>query len=225
LSTSSGAHQEEIRVLIADDHALFREGVRRLLEDSDIACVIGEAADGTMAVRLALELDPDVVLMDVSMPGMNGIEATRRILEAMPGARVLILTIHDNERYIQQILHAGAAGYLLKDTPCDDFLSAIQAVHRGDSYLSPVVSRKVLEGLARNRRPGDKGRGIAALSPREREVLVLLAEGKPNREVAKLLGISPKTVEAHRANIMKKLEVHSIVQLVKCAIQEGLVVL
>jgi DNA-binding NarL/FixJ family response regulator len=218
-------HQEEIRVLIADDHALFREGVRRLLEDSDIARVIGEAADGTMAVRLALELKPDVVLMDVSMPGMNGIEATRRILEAMPAARVLILTIHDNDRYIQQILHAGAAGYLLKDTPCDDFLSAILAVHRGDSYLSPVVSRKVLEGLARHRRPGDEGRGIAALSPREREVLVLLAEGKPNREVAELLGISPKTVEAHRANIMKKLEVHSIVQLVRCAIQEGLVVL
>lgn len=225
MSTSSGARREAIRVLIVDDHALFREGIRRLLEDSDIACVVGEAPDGTTAVQQARDLEPDVVLMDISMPGMNGIEATRRILEAMPAARVLILTIHDNERYIQQILEAGAAGYLLKDTPCDDFLSAIQAVHRGDSYLSPAVSRKVLDGLARHRRPGDESRGIASLSPREREVLVLLAEGKPNREVAELLGISPKTVDAHRANIMKKLEVHSIVQLVRCAIQEGLVVL
>jgi DNA-binding NarL/FixJ family response regulator len=218
-------HQQEIRVLIADDHTLFREGVRRLIDESDIACVIGEAADGETAVRQALNLKPDVVLMDISMPGMNGIEATRRLLDAAPASRVLILTIHDNERYIQQILHTGAAGYLLKDTPCEDFLSAIQAVHRGDSYLSPAISRKVLEGLVRNRRPGDGSRGVVTLSRREREVLVLLAEGKPNREVAKVLGISPKTVDAHRANIMKKLGVHSIVQLVRYAIQEGLVVL
>jgi two-component system response regulator NreC len=217
------ATDREIRVLIADDHTLFREGVRRLLQDSNVACVVGEAADGEEAVRQAADLSPDVVLMDISMPNGNGLEATRRILEENPDARVLILTIHDNERYIDQILRAGAAGYLLKDTPCEDFLSAIQAVHRGDSYLSPAISGKLLDGLVGDKRIGHGHEGVQILTPREREVLILLAEGKSNRDAGELLCISPKTVDVHRTNIMKKLDVHSIVELVRYAIQQGLV--
>ncbi|MFQ5767990.1 MAG: response regulator [Acidobacteriota bacterium] len=217
------ATHHPIRVLIADDHTLFRQGVRRLLEDEQGAEVVGEAASGLEAITLALELSPDVVLMDISMPRINGIEATRKILQKTDRVRILILTMHDNERYIGQILAAGAAGYLLKDTASHEFLAAIQAVHRGDSYLSPSISRKILNGLLKEkgsrgarRRPGD-------LTQREREVLALLAEGKPNREIGKLLFISHKTVDVHRSNIMKKLDVHSIVQLVKYAIQQGLV--
>lgn len=214
---------ERIKVFIADDHTLFRQGVRRLLEDSEVAQVVGEAADGAEAVDKIKQLSPDVVLMDISMPNLNGIEATRQLLKDDPERRVLILTMHDNEKYIGQILRAGAAGYLLKDTPSSDFLSAIQAVHRGDSYLSPSVSRKILDGLFQDRNARGGRSGVDALTPREREVLTLLAEGKSNRDIAELLFISPKTVDVHRTNIMKKLDIHSIVQLVKYAIQQGLV--
>ena len=212
-----------IQVFIADDHTLFRQGVRRLLEDSNIADVVGEASDGAEAVRKVQELSPDVVLMDISMPNLNGIDATRQLLKNDPERRVLILTMHDNEKYIGQILRAGAAGYLLKDTPSNDFLSAIEAVHRGDSYLSPSVSRKILDGLFQDRDSRSARSGVDKLTPREHEVLTLLAEGKSNREIGDLLFISPKTVDVHRTNIMKKLDIHSIVQLVKYAIQQGLV--
>ncbi|MFQ5718051.1 MAG: response regulator [Acidobacteriota bacterium] len=216
-------NESPIRVFIADDHTLFRQGVRRLLEDTEIAEVIGEAADGADAVRKVVECSPDVVLMDISMPHLNGIEATRQILKKTPEQRILILTMHDNEKYIGQILRAGAAGYLLKDTPSNDFLSAIKAVHRGDSYLSPSVSRKILDGLFQDRESRGRRTGVDLLTPREREILTLLAEGKSNREIAELLFISPKTVDVHRTNIMKKLDIHSIVQLVKYAIHQGLV--
>ncbi len=223
MSPAAARATRSIRVLIADDHTLFRQGVRRLLEDSDVARVIGEAADGEQAVKQASELKPDVILMDISMPNLNGIEATRRILKENGDARILILTMHDNEKYIGQILRAGAAGYLLKDTPSADFLSAIRAVHRGDSYLSPSVSRKILDGLFQDTETRRQGGAFDTLTPRERQILTLLAEGKSNREIGELLFISPKTVDVHRTNIMKKLDIHSIVELVKYAIQQGLV--
>jgi two-component system, NarL family, response regulator NreC len=222
-AASTASTTDLIRVLIADDHTLFRQGVRRLLEDSHSVSVVGEAEDGLDATRQAASLQPDVILMDISMPKMNGIEATRQILSERPEARVLILTMHDNERYIGQILRAGAAGYLLKDTPSAEFLSAIQAVHRGDSYLSPAVSRRILDGLMKEDGGQETRTRLESLTPREREVLTLLAEGKSNREVARLLTISPKTVDVHRTHIMKKLDIHSIVQLVKYAIQQGVV--
>jgi len=223
LTTKDVSSHEEIRVLIADDHTLFRKGVKRLLEDSDVAHVVGEASDGIEAVRKAKDLSPDVILMDISMPNLNGIEATQQLLKRDSDTRVLILTMHDNEKYIGRILRAGAAGYLLKDTASADFLSAIRAVHRGDSYLSPSISRMILNGLFQEKDSRRTKSRVNTLTPREREVLTLLAEGKSNKEIGDVLYISPKTVDVHRTNIMKKLDIHSIVQLVKYAIQQGLV--
>ena len=194
------------RIVLADDHAILREGIRALLEDQSDMTVIGEAADGRKAVELARDLSPDIIVMDIGMPLLNGLEATRQIKHSFPQVAVLVLTMHDNEEYVSQILAAGASGYVLKRAASSELVTAIRAVAAGQSYLSPAVTKLLIEGYV--------GRQSAApvmvdpfetLTAREREVLQLVAEGHTNSQIAKLLNISLKTVKAHRSNLMQKL--------------------
>jgi len=209
-----------IRVLLADDHAVLREGLRMLLSGRPDLEVVGEATNGEEAVQQAEALQPDIVLLDLSMPALNGIEATRRIRTSLHESRVLVLTVHDSEEYVYQALKAGASGYVLKQAAATEIVTAIQTIYGGDYYLSPRISRAVIDTyLTQERRPTSQ---IDLLSSREREVLALIAEGVPSREIADKLCISPKTVENHRTNIMKKLEVHNRVGLVRAAVRLGL---
>ncbi len=211
-----------IRVLIVDDHAVLRDGIRSLLESYDDMCVVGEASNGREGVEMAGQLVPDVVLMDVAMPEMDGLEATRRIQALVPSARVLVLTQHDNREYVFPILEAGAAGYLLKKVRGTEMVSAIRAVHEGGSFLSPSVARAVIERSVHQLEPaGEQTAG--KLSERETEVLRLVAEGLSNQEIADRLSLSIKTVMGHRANLMDKLNIHSRIELVKYAIRAGLI--
>lgn len=212
----------KIRILLADDHTILRAGIRSLLEAEPDMQVIGESEDGHAAVRMACELEPDVVLMDIAMPLLNGLEATRQIRRLCPQARVLILTMHENEEYIRQVLAHGAMGYILKDAAASDLLSAIRSVHRGAAVLSPAVTRLVIEDYLRW---GDLHEGQIAngLSPREQEVLQLIAEGYTNKQIAEILCISIKTVQSHRANIMGKLDLHDRSELVKYAIRKKII--
>ncbi len=212
-----------IRVLIADDHAVLRDGIRSLLESYEDLDVVGEASNGREAVRLVGELKPDVVLMDVAMPEMDGLEATRLILAAYPASRVLVLTQHDNQEYVFPLLEAGASGYLLKKVRGSELVSAIRAVHEGGSFLSPSVAKAVIERSIQRRRPLEEEGDEARLTEREKEVLKLVAEGLSNQEIADQLGLSIKTVMGHRANLMDKLNIHSRVELVKYAIRAGLI--
>lgn len=214
---------KQIRVLIVDDHAVLRDGIRSLLESYDDLLVVGEAGNGREAVELAGQLSPDVVLMDVAMPEMDGIEATRRIVASYPQIRVLVLTQHDNREYVFPILEAGAAGYLLKKVRGADLVSAIRAVQEGGSYLCPSIARTVIERSLRRPEVAAEPDGSATLTERETEVLKLVAEGLSNQEIANGLGLSIKTVMGHRANLMDKLDIHSRVELVKYAIRAGLV--
>ena len=211
-----------IRVLLADDHTILRDGIRSLLEDQPDMQVVGEAEDGHTAIRMTCELEPDVVLMDIAMPLLNGLEATRRIKRDCPHARVLILSMHENEEYIRQALASGAMGYILKDAAAHDLLGAIRSVHNGEAVLSPAITRLVIEDYLRW---GDLGSGDPAngLSPREREVLQLIAEGYTNKQIAEILSISIKTVQAHRANIMSKLDLHDRSELIKYAIRKKII--
>lgn len=206
------------RVLLADDHAVVRQGFRFILEAQPDMEVVGEAANGREAVDRAEQLKPDVVVMDVSMPELNGIEATRRIGEAAPRTRVLALSMHKDSVYVREILKAGARGYLLKDAYDNDLVSAVRAVARGDGYLSPAVSDAVLSDYRKHVTDP-----IDLLSSREREVLQMIAEGKTNKEIAALLNLSVYTVEAHRGRIMEKLNLHSTGELVRFAIRNGLI--
>ncbi len=214
---------KQIRVLIVDDHAVLRDGIRSLLESYEDLLVVGEAGNGREAVELAGELSPDVVLMDVAMPEMDGIEATRRIVAAYPEIRVLVLTQHDNREYVFPILEAGAAGYLLKKVRGADLVSALRAVQEGGSYLSPSIARTVIERSLRRPEADAEQTAATTLTEREKEVLKLVAEGLSNQEIANGLGLSIKTVMGHRANLMDKLNIHSRVELVKYAIRAGLV--
>lgn len=210
-----------LKVLIADDHRMVREGLRALLEADPRLTVVGEADHGRRAVELAAELRPDVVIMDVGMPELDGIEATRRILAEAPRVRVVILSMHAEKHFVAETLKAGARGYVLKDCAFDELDRALRAVESGQVYLSPSVAGCLVDHL----RGGDgrpAGEGDAPLSPREHEVLRLLAQGKRAREVAELLHVSVKTVETHRQNLMKKLGVASQYELMKYAIREGL---
>ncbi len=212
----------KIRILIADDHTILRQGIRSLLEREPDIQVIGEAEDGHTAIKLAGELQPDVVLMDISMPLLNGLEATRQIRRDSPSVKVLILSMYDNEDYIRQSLSAGAMGYILKDADVNELLAAIRAVYQNDAVLSPAITRLVIEDYLRwgDRSNVDLSDG---LSPREREVLQLIAEGHTNKQIAEILCISVKTVQAHRANIMSKLDLHDRSDLVKYAIRKKII--
>ena len=213
--------QKKIRVLVCDDHALFREGVKTILNAQPDIEVVGEAADGKEAVELAIRLYPDVALMDISMPVLKGFEATRRIKKARPDINVLILTVYDDEEMVGRCLDAGAAGYLLKDSPPLQLVYAIQAVNRGQQYMSP----RVLTGVVRQyiSQPAEFKGGYELLSDREREILVLLAEGHSLKDIATHLNLSVKTVDAHKVNLMRKLDLHDRSELIRYAIRHRLV--
>ena len=212
------------RIVLADDHAILREGIRALLEDQHDMAVVGEAADGRKAVELAREQSPDIVVMDIGMPLLNGLEATRQIKRECPQVSVVVLTMHDNEEYVSQILAAGASGYVLKRAASSELVTAIRAVAAGQSYLSPAVTKLLIESYV-GRQPGTPAvvDPFDTLTAREREVLQLVAEGHTNSQIAKLLNISLKTVKAHRSNLMQKLGLHDRGELIKIAIQRGII--
>ncbi len=209
--------QRKIRILLADDHAVVRKGFKLILNQEPDMQVIAEAGHGRDAVKFALELRPDVIILDIGMPDMNGVEATRRIMENSPESQVLILSMHKDPVYVRESLRAGARGYLLKDSIDEDLLRAIRAVAAGQGFLSPEVSRTVLEDYQQTSDPFD------SLTAREREVLQLLAEGKVAKEIATALDVSVFTVDAHRGRILKKLDLKSSTELVKFAMRKGLI--
>ena len=207
-----------IRVLLADDHAMVRKGFRMILEAQPDMEISGEAGNGREAVELAEKLHPDVVVMDVAMPELNGIEATRRLASSSPHSRVLALSMHKDSVYVREILRAGARGYLLKDSIDTDLINAVRAVARGDGYISPGVSDAVLSDYRRH-----VSDPLDLLTSREREVLQMIAESKTNKEIAASLNLSVYTVEAHRGKIMEKLNLHSTGELVRFAVRHGLI--
>lgn len=210
-----------IRIMLVDDHRLFRDGLRTLLSQQPDMEVVGEAIDGPAVLSSVRELRPDILLMDISMPGLNGIGATRRVVAEYPTIRIIMLSMHADQRYVSESLRAGALGYVLKDSAIDELLAAIRTVSRGQRFLSGSIASVILDeyvALANERADSD----FSALSPREREVLQLLAEGKSTKEMAAHLNVSVKTVESHRKQIMDKLNIHSVAELTKYAIREGL---
>ena len=211
----------KIKVVVADDHTILRQGIKALLDNQEGIEVVGEAKDGREAIKTIEELLPDVILMDIAMPGLNGLEATRRIKKKFPKVKVVVLTMHANEEYIFQILNAGADGYLVKETAFQDLISAINAVHKGEAFMSPSISKKVMTDYIQ-RAQGEEKVGFDTLTTREREILQLVAEGNSNKKIAEALFISPKTVETHRAHIMDKLNIHDRAGLIKYAIRKGM---
>jgi DNA-binding NarL/FixJ family response regulator len=209
---------KKMRILLADDHAVVRQGFGRILAAQSDMEVIGEAGNGREAVELAEQLKPDVVVMDVSMPELNGIEATRRLMKAAPRTRVLALSMHKDSVYVREILRAGAQGFLLKDANDLDLLAAVRAVGQGQGYISPSVSEAVLSDYRKH-----VSDPIDLLTSREREVLQLIAEGKTNKEIAAALNLSVYTVDAHRGRIMEKLNLHSTGEIVRFAMRNGLI--
>jgi DNA-binding NarL/FixJ family response regulator len=212
-----------VRILLADDHTVVRQGLRKVLEERPDWEVIAEAGDGREAVRLAEQHKPDVAILDVAMPLLNGIEATRQITKRLPATRVLVLSMHADEAYVTQILQAGATGYLLKDSADVDLLKAVGEAAQGRSFFSPAIARVMLDDYVRQL--ADKGvtDRYEALSAREREIFQLIAEAKTNKEIAALLNVSPSTVETHRAHIMEKLDLHSAAEIVLYAVRRGVI--
>jgi DNA-binding NarL/FixJ family response regulator len=213
----------QIRILLADDHAVVRDGLRALLDRQTDLEVIAEASDGRECIQLAEDLGPDVVIMDVAMPKMNGIEATRRILGSRPGTAVVMLSMHQDESYVLQSLKAGAKGYLLKDSPREDVLEAIRTVAAGRSFLSRQVSRMLQEDYVQQLQSKGLDDSSELLTDREREILQLLAEGRTNKEVANFLNISATTVETHRGHILRKLSLHSTADLILYAVRKKII--
>ena len=214
---------KRITVLLADDHMIVREGLKKLLEAENDIEVVGEAATGSKAVGLALSLHPDVVVMDIAMPQMNGLEATRQILKAVPDAKVLILSAHSDDAYVENVTALGAAGYLIKQTSAHFLSEAIREVQKGHAYFSPVVAKRVhkRKQASQDRKGGSKA-NVDRLSSREMEVLQLIAEGEANKQIAGTLAISIKTVEKHRDHLMSKLDIHDTAGLTRYAIETGI---
>ena len=232
--TATAGNVRTIRVLLADDHRLMREGLRQMLERETDFEVLPDAPEGRTAVHLAAELRPDVVVMDITMPDLNGIEATRQIKASNPAIRVLALSMHADRQFVTEMLAVGASGYLLKDCPAHELVTAIRAAAVGETYLSSKVAGLVLMGI-----PGSNGNGngngdgdgngarrhYGALTPREREILQLVADGGSSKEIAFRLGLSVKTVDTHRRQVMEKLQLYSVAELTHYAIREGLTAL
>jgi len=217
----AGVRTMTVEVLLADDHKLVRAGIRALLGEIPEVRVVAEAGDGREALELARSLRPNLVLMDISMQGLNGIEATARLHRELPGVRVIILSMHTSIEHVAQALQAGAAGYILKDSATHELARAVAAVMRGETYLSPPISPQVVAGYLR-RRGADAG-PLNRLTRRQREILQLIAEGKATKEIAHILGLSNKTVESHRAQLMERLEIYDVPGLVRYAVRVGLV--
>lgn len=212
----------EIKVLLVDDHQLVREGLKILIESSDNIRVIGEASDGRSAIRMLRDLEPDVIVMDISMKGLNGIEATRQISEMYPACKVLILSMHATAEYIHQAFKAGASGYLLKESAGQEVVEAISKVNKGRKYLSYRLSETVAEDMVHDQKSLNSGGPIQSLSPREREILQMVVEGRSSAEIADILFLSVKTIETYRSRLMKKLDTPNIPSLVKFAIKHGI---
>lgn len=216
--------QSKIRVIIADDHAVVRDGIRRILDDESDIEVVGEATDGEEAVRKALQERPDVVIMDISMPGASGLEATRRIRATDASIQVLGLTVHESPDYFFSMLEAGAAGYLLKkDATSAELTEAIRSVHHASVYMHPTVAKWLIKDRLGDLKRAQGGGTITGLTAREEEILRLVADGLLNKEIAERLHLSPATVQTHRANLMQKLDLHSRADLVKYALRRGLI--
>jgi len=211
-----------INILVVDNHMLVREGFSALLEKSPDLKVVGEAKDGREAVHLARKLKPSQVIMDIAMPGMNGIDATRQIVARVPGVKVLALSMYSDKRFVIAMLAAGASGYLLKECTSEEVIRAIHVVEEGGVYLCPQIARIASEAYVRQLSTGTDSLISDVLSPRERETLQLIAEGKTTKETASILNVSVKTVESHRLRIMNKLNVHSVAELTRYAVREGL---
>lgn len=224
--------KRKIRVLVADDHMIVRRGIVSLLSLNDEIEVVGEAVNGKIAVELTLLKQPDIVLMDISMPELNGLDATRQIKNRLPDVKVLVLSAYDNVEYVLQILHSGANGYLLKNISPEDLYAAIKAVHAGQAFFSPTISKIVLDSYLKRTQQsavpsyeGETAEYAGPLTVREREILQLIAEGKTHQQIADLLYISIRTVDTHRNNIMKKLDLHDTASLVTYAIKHGIAII
>jgi len=214
---------KKVRVLLADDHQLIRSGIRLMLEREPDMSVVGEASDGREAVALAKSLSPDVVIMDIGMPNLNGIEAAGQMTQENPKLAVMILSMHPDETYVLRALRAGARGYLLKDSAEADLIKAVHVVANGKSFFSPSVSRVLLDDYVRKLKRSRTDDAYDLLTPREREVLQLIAEGKSNKDIANLLNLSVYTVESHRSNLMDKLNIRGLPELILYAVRKGII--
>ncbi len=212
-----------MKILLADDHAMLRAGLRAILDAQPDMRVVAEAADGREALALAADLHPDLILLDIAMPGLNGLEALLRLKQVAPRARVIVLSMYATEEYVVRALRNGALGYLLKDSTSTELLNAVRAADRGERYLCPPLTAEVVENYLRRQSPGEENSLLDRLTPREREILQLLAEGHSTQAIANTLRLSPKTVETHRANLMDKLNLYEIASLTRFAIRAGLV--
>src|SRR5271155_1643229 len=217
------ARVKQIRILLADDHTVMRRGLRLLLESQPEFSVVGEASDGRQAVEQAEATSPDVVVLDIAMPNLSGIEAAQRIIALLPKTSIVILSMHSDEGYVLRALKAGAKGYLLKDSAEADLIDAIKSVHAGKAFFSAEITRILMEDYVREIRTRGAEDSYDLLTPREREILQLLAELKPNKEIAQLLNLSLYTVETHRRNLQEKLNLHSVAELILYAVRKGVI--
>lgn len=214
---------DKIKVFLADDHLILREGIRLLLDKVSDIEMIGEAGDGGEAIAKVEQLRPDVVLMDITMAGLNGLEATRQIKRNHPSIKVIILTMHETDQYLSEMLEAGASGYVVKTATSSELISAIRAVYAGDVHLYPSIARMLVEDYLQKVKRGEEKESYNGLTPREKEILIYIAGDKQNKEIANLLGISVRTVQTHRTNLMDKLGAHDRTELVKYAIRKGII--
>jgi len=214
------AKKEKIKILVADDHPVVRKGLQSCLARVDRLKLVGEASDGEEALKKTRELHPDVVLMDISMPRMNGLAVTEVLRKEAPNVKILVLSVHNNKEYVFRIIQAGAHGYISKEAPPEELLRAIESVHTGEPFFSPEIARAALNQIVTS---GGKKEPFAQLTSREREVLILIAEGQSNKEIASRLGIGVRTIETHRERIMRRLDIHSVAGLTKFAIANGMI--